>query len=124
MSNYKRKKKKTRDIGWTVDGKKYSETKGLIDADEQINPNPQKHTRKKSKSVVIMAKSKPGKARWWNKRGTKDWFIWKRYEKINDATNALKTLTRSGYQAEIYEFRIDCVQNLTLEHTYCTYNRI
>ena len=106
MANYKRKKKKERKEGWSSESRLHSRTRLASFFDEQITPNPQKHRRKKSKNIEILAKSKPGAPRWWNKFGTKGWFVWAKYEKIKDAENALVHLQKN-WQNKHYEFKID-----------------
>jgi len=99
MSNYKRKKKKLRKDGWSSNSRLHKHKKRII-------PEEKSYSRKKAKKIAILAKSKPKKASWWNPRGTKDWFVWSRYEKMKDAENALRSLRTKRFTSEYYEFKI------------------
>ena len=101
MSNYKRKKKKQRKSGWSSSSKLHKHKR----IDESTVRNLSK--RKKTKAIIVLAKSKPGKPTWWNRLGTTDWFVWSRYEKMKDAENALKGMRTKRYPSEFYEFKID-----------------
>ena len=100
MANYKRKKKRQRNLGWSSNSRLHKHRR----IDEQLTRD--LHKRKKSKTIVVLAKSKPGKPTWWNRLGTEDWFVWSRYEKKKDANNALKNLRNKAYPSEYYEFKI------------------
>ena len=101
MVKHKRKKQRQRGMGWGSDNKTYSTRK--VPALEEYH---QSHFRKKFKCIAILAKGKPNKSRWFMRR--EGWFVWKRYEKLRDAENALKTLVRKQYPSEYYEFKIEC----------------
>lgn len=107
MANYKRKKKRERKSGWSSESRLHSRKKIENFLDQQLEPPRNLTKRKKDKTIAILAKSKPGKPRWWNKIHPKnDWFVWKRYEKPKDAINAIKQL-KKGFQSNFYEFIID-----------------
>ena len=98
MTNFKRKKKKRQKDGWSSLGRLHKHKRI-----EESHRNLTK--RQKSKNIIIYAKSLPGAPTWWNRLGTADWFVWARYEKMKDAENAIRILTKNK-QNKHYEFRI------------------
>ena len=101
MSNYKRKKRRQRKIGWTSDGRLHSRNR---DAQTQLLTKT-KYKRAKLKKITILAKRKPNAPKWFSDED--GWFVWKRYEKQKDADNALKALRiRQGYYHSYYDFKI------------------
>ena len=97
MTNFKRKKKKRRKDGWSSSGRLHKHEKRMLDEDTRNRTK-----RTKIKRIGILARYKGTTWKWWTK---KDWFVRARYEKMKDAENAIRILTKNK-QNKHYEFRI------------------